>query len=300
MKKTHIPGAEGASVYDITALFFKGVKDIRLSERAAAMSFNFLMAIPPSLIFLCSLVPYLPLDTVESTLLNSIRLLSPNEKLFNSVQEIVTDFMQTKRRELLSIGFLFTMFVSSNGVMGLLRSFDRDSPAHVKRSGMARRRKAILLTLGLMLVFIISIAMLIIQTNVLDKYMADLVGNAYIIKMISGFTQVFIVYITMCILYKYGPSLEHKFRFFSPGAFLATVSFVGVSYLFFYIANHFVNYNKVYGSIGTLLMFMAWMFITGMVILIGFELNLSIMVYHKHVAAEQQKEKEAQEQAAKD
>lgn len=300
MRKTHIPGAEGASVYDITALFFKGVKDIRLSERAAAMTFNFLMAIPPTLIFLCSLVPYLPLDTVESTILNSIRLLSPNEKLFNSVQEIVTDFMQTKRRELLSIGFLFTMFVSSNGVMGLLRSFDRDSPAHVKRSGMARRWKAILLTLGLMLVFIISIALLIIQTNVLDKYMADLVGNAYIIKMISGFTLVFIVYITMCILYKYGPSLEHKFRFFSPGAFLATFSFIGVSYLFFYIANHFVNYNKVYGSIGTLLMFMAWMFITGMVILIGFELNLSIMVYHKHLAAEQEKEKEALEQAAKE
>lgn len=298
MKKTNIPGAEGASVYDITTLFFKGVKDIRLSERAAAMSFNFLMAIPPSLIFLFSLVPYLPLDTVETTILNSIRLLSPNERLFNSVQGIVTDFMQTKRRELLSLGFLFTLFVSSNGVMGLLRGFDRDSPAHVKRTGMARRKKAILLTLGLMMVLLVSIALLIIQTSVLDKYLADLAGNASVLKMISGLTLVSIIYITMCILYKYGPSLEDKFRFFSPGAFLATILFVGVSYLFFYIANHFINYNKVYGSIGTLLMFMAWMFITGMVILIGFELNLSIMMHHKLAAAARDKGRQPPQEPA--
>lgn len=298
MKRTDIPGSAGASIYDITTLFFKGVKDIRLSERAAAMSFNFLMAIPPTLIFLFSLIPYLPLDTVESTILNSIRLLSPNERLFNSVQAIVTDFMQTKRRELLSFGFLFTIFVSSNGVMGLLRSFDRDSPAHVKRTNMARRKKAILLTLGLMLVFIISIALLIVQTNMLDKYLADLVGNAYIVKMVSGLTLVSIIYITMCILYKYGPSLEDKFRFFSPGAFLATFLFIGVSYLFFYVANHFINYNRVYGSIGTLLMFMAWMFITGLVILIGFELNLAIMMHHKQLAAPKPKVAPQQDEAA--
>lgn len=279
LKKIRIPGGHGASVYDIGTAFFKNLKDIRLTERAAAISFNFLMAIPPSLIFLVSLIPFLPMEKAQETILNSLHLLSPNPRLLATVESIINDFMTNKRRELLSFGFLFTIFVSSNGVMGILRSFDRDSPGHIKRSGMSRRWKAIRLTLGLMLGFLVSIALIVIQTNLLDKYLVDLVGGTMIIKLISWITLVLIIYITICILYKYGPSLQHEFRFFSAGAFIATLLFIIVSYGFFYIANHFINYNKVYGSIGTLLMLMAWMFITGMVILIGYEINLAILVF---------------------
>jgi len=276
----------GASIYDIGSAFFKSIRDFRLPERAAAISFNFLMAIPPSLIFLVSLVPFLPLNSVQETILNSIRLLSPNPRLFASVERIITDFMNNKRRELLSVGFLFTIFVSSNGVMGILRSFDRDSPGHIRRTGMVRRWKAIRLTLGLMLVFLISIALIIIQTNVLDKYLTDLVGGTALIKLFSWITLIFIIYISICILYKYGPSLQHQFRFFSTGAFIATLLFLIISYGFFFIANHFINYNKVYGSIGTLLMFMAWMFITRLVILIGYEINLAILVHSGKITPE--------------
>ncbi|RYG44333.1 MAG: YihY/virulence factor BrkB family protein [Chitinophagaceae bacterium] len=230
-------------------------------------------------IFLFSLVPYLPMDTVQETILRSIKLMSPNTKLYATVQDIVVDFMNNKRRELLSIGFLFTIFVSSNGVMGILRSFDRDSPAQKKRTGMARRWKAIRLTLGLMIIFLISISLIIIQTSLLDRYIQDVIGGTTIIKIISWVTLVFIIYITICMLYKYGPSLNRRFRFFSTGALIATVLFIVISGGFFFIANNFVNYNRVYGSIGTLLMFMAWMFITGLVILIGYEINLAILMY---------------------
>lgn len=281
LKKVPLPGAHGASVYEIGAAFFKSIQHIRLPERAAAISFNFLMAIPPSLIFLFSLVPFLPLESVQETILNSIRMLSPNPKLFASVQEIVTDFMQNKRRELLSFGFLFTIFVSSNGVMGILRSFDRESPAHIRRTGMARRWKAIRLTLILMFVLLLSIALIIIQTSLLDRYLVDLIGSTLIIKLVSWVTLLSIIYITICILYKYGPSLQYRFPFFSAGAMIATLLFVVITYGFFFVANHFINYNKVYGSLGTLLMFMAWMFITGIVILIGYELNLAILMHSR-------------------
>jgi len=260
-------------------VFFKNVRDLRMSERAAAISFNFLMAIPPTLIFLFSLVPFLPLDSVQTTVLSSIQLLSPNDKLFAAAQHIIIDFMQTKRRELLSFGFLATIFVSSNGVMGLLRSFDRKSPALIERTGIARRWKAIKITFIIMFVLILSIALLILQSNFLNRYVVTAIGNPVIVKIISWISLVLIIYITVCIVYKYGPSLNYTFRFFSSGATIATVLFIMVSYGFFFVANHFVNYNKVYGSIGTLLMLMAWMFITGMVMLIGFEINLSIAAH---------------------
>lgn len=287
LKKVMIPGTHGASVYDVGAIFFRGLKDSRLSERAAAISFNFLMAIPPSLIFLVSLVPFLPLDSIQETILNAISLLSPNRKLYATVEGIIIDFMSNKRRELLSIGFLFTIFVSSNGVMGILRSFDRDSPIHIRRTNMVRRWKAIKLTLGLMLVFLISIALIIIQSNILDKYLVDLVGGTVIIKLISWFTLVSVIYITICILYKYGPSLQHTFRFFSTGAFIATLLFIIITYGFFFVANHFIHFNKIYGSIGTLLMFMAWMFITGLVILIGYEINIAILLHSGYISSKE-------------
>jgi membrane protein len=279
VRKMPIPGTHGVTAYDIVTTFIKSIKDIRLTERAAAISFNFLMAIPATLIFLFSLVPFLPLHAAHEAVLNSIRLLSPNPKLYASLESIITDFMNNKRRELLSFGFLFTVFVSSNGVMGILRSFDRDSPVQIKRTGIARRWKAFLLTLGLMPVLLISLSIIIIQTSVIDKFLLDHFGSTLAIKLLSILTLLVIIYFSICILYKYGPSLHQQLPFFSTGAFLASVLFILISSVFFFIANHFVNYNKVYGSIGTLLMFMIWMFITGMVILIGYEINLLILVF---------------------
>lgn len=288
-----VPGAEGASLYDIGAIFFRSIKNIRLSERAAAISFSFLMAIPPSLIFLFSLIPFLPLDAAQDIVLENLALLAPNPKIYETTTELVMDFMDTKRRELISVGFLVTIFVSSNGMMGLLRSFDRGSAIQKHRTGLARRWKAIRLTLILMFVVLLSIAMLVMQSNMMERYFKPLVGDSPIIKIISWFTLVFIVYITLCIIYKYGPALHKNLRFFSPGALFAVLALFGVSYGFFFVANHFIHYNKVYGSIGTLLMFMAWMFIVSLVFLIGFEINLAIVEYnHRRQEIQEQNKKE--------
>lgn len=262
-------------------MFFKNLKDkeLRLGERSAAISYNFLLGIPPSLIFLFSLVPFLPLDSVQDTILNAVHLLAPNPKLYESAKGIIVDFMETKRRDLLSFGIIATIFVSSNGVMGLLRSFDRKSPILIERSGLARRWKSITLTLIIMLVIIISLALLILQSNFLNKYIIDFSGSARVIKIISWISLVLIIYIAICIVYKYGPSITYRIPFFSPGATLSTLLFILSSYGFFFIVSNFMNYNKVYGSIGTLMMMMAWMFVTGLVMLIGFELNLAILMH---------------------
>lgn len=275
-----MPGAKGASAMEIITTFIKSIKEIRLMERTAAISFNFLMAIPPSLIFLFSLAAFLPLGTVEDTILKSIGLFSPNPKLYKSLEEIILDLTNNKRRELISLGFLFTLFVSSNGVMGILRSFDRESPIQKERTGFARRIKAILLTFGLMLNLILSIGVFVLQSKFLDGYLIDIFGNTLVIRLVSMLFLLLIIYLSISILYRYGPHLQYKPKFFSTGAFLATLLFVLVSYGFFFIANNFINYNKVYGSIGTLLMFMVWIYITSLVILIGYEINLVLLVNH--------------------
>lgn len=237
------------------------------------------MSIPPTLIFLFSLVPFLPLDHVQETIINSIRIIAPNKDFFDRISSFVADFMNTKRRDILSLGFLTTIFFSSNGIMGLLRNFDRDSPAIKEISPWKMRLKAVQLTLIIALFLLISISLLIIQSNIFEVLIENWSLNIGLIRFLSWLTLVLIIHLTIAIVYKYGPSVDYKFGLFNAGATIATLAILVISYAFFYFAFNFIQYNKIYGSIGSLMMVMAWTFICGMIILIGYEINISIATF---------------------
>lgn len=272
-------GFQGFSVYEIMKFIFSHFKNLRFFERAAAISFNFLMSIPPFLIFLLSLVPFLPLDNVQVIILDSIKILSPDEKLYRTAHNIIVDFMNTKRREILSIGFLLAIFYSSNGMQGIVRSFDMVHKIYVPRNGWKRRGRALILTL-IMIVFIIAgIVLLFAQTNLMDKFLANLTSEVRLVKIVSFVLVVVLVYFAFCIIYYYAPSLMRRMKFFSVGALLASLSFIFFSYAFFFTVTHFVNYNRVYGPLGTLIMFMIWIYISAITILAGYEINATIMLH---------------------
>lgn len=282
---------QGFSVYEIIKFILLHFKNLRFFERAAAISFNFLMAIPPSLIFLLSLVPFLPLDNVQVIILDSIKILSPDEKLYHTAHDIIVDFMNTKRREVTSIGFLLAIFYSSNGMQGIVRSFDMVHSIYVPRNGWKRRGRALVLTLVLMIFIIIGIVLLFIQTNLMDRYLANITSEVRLVKIVSSILVVVLVYLAFCIIYRYAPSLMMRVKFFSVGAFLASISFIFFSYAFFFIVTHFVNYNHVYGPLGTLIMFMIWIYISAITILAGYEIN-SAIILHRLVKDKKIKEDE--------
>lgn len=280
-------GFEGFSVYEVFSSIFKNFRELRFFERAAAISFNFVMAIAPSLIFFLSLVPFLPLKHTESAILGSIHILSPDERLYQVAHDTIIDFLYNKRRELLSFGFVLALFFSSNGMMGIIRSFDMVHPIYEDRTGLKRRGRAILLTLILMIFSIIGIALLIIQTNLVDVLLSYITTEIRYVKYASFLLVLVLVYFTFCIVYTYAPSLKKRPRFFSVGAFWATIAFIGSSYGFFFIATHFINYNQVYGPLGTLIVLMIWINITAITILAGFEINSAIMLCKREVENQQ-------------
>lgn len=272
-----LPGFHGYSLYNVFRYFMQNQTSIRLFERAAAISFNLLLSIPPTLIFLATLVPFMPLGEFEHTLLQAIRMLAPSEELNHSIAEIVHDFLNTKQGELLSIGILSTIFFSSNGMMGIMRSFDRESEGIKFRTGWNRRIKAIGLTVLMMIFVLIISAAIFFQSQAINLIFQYIPYQATGVKLVSYLTIVLVVYMMICIIYKYAPSLHKKFTFFSPGAAIATLAILIVTYSFLYFATNFINYNKVYGSLGTLLMSMVLVNLLSVIILIGYEINLSIM-----------------------
>ena len=272
--KIVLPGFHGMSLYVAGKFFARQLQDVRLNERSAAVTYSFLLAIPPSLLFFCSLVPYLPLRDVEATILTSLRKITPNDGLAT----LVSDFLNKEQRGLLSFGVLMTLFFSSNGMMGLMRAFDHDHAAYKFRNGLKRRWMAIKLTMMLLLVVIISIAALVLQSEFINEYLELIFRSLWAVKLFSMLILLGLVFMAISTIYRYGPSLTHKSRFITPGSIAATILCIAMSAGFFFAVNHFLQYNKLYGSIGTLIAFMVWIWLNVLVILICFELNISLLL----------------------
>ncbi len=273
-----MPGLKGASLYDVGRFFVWEIRTLKLQERAAAVTYNFLMALPPTFLFLFSLLPYLPVKNVEQAILNTIKLITPNHNIYVSVRDVIKDFMAKPHHNVLSFGIILVLFFSSNGVMGLMRSFDKSRSLYKKRNGLQRRWTAIKLTIMLIGVSIMALTILVFQSKNLNPIILKTFHSITLLKFVSFVILMFLVFIAISLIYFYGSSLTVRVKFVSAGSVFATVASVVATSIFFFLVNNFLNYNKVYGSIGSLIAFMAWVWLNTIIILLGYELNVSILL----------------------
>lgn len=279
-KESSLPGLQGLPVYDVAVYFRNQVRREGLSERASAISFQLLLAIPAATIFLCTLVPFMPVSKINDQLLMLARDFSPTESTYRVVENFLNDFFKTTRGSLLSLGFALAIFYSSNAMMGIMRSFNKSLPKARRKRFLASRWMAIKLT-TLVIFMVIVCAILLITQGVLTKRMLGLfeIDNPVVIWLIESGRKIVIVCLllyTVAFVYKYAPAVTERWKLLSPGCILATTLIIVVTYLFSVWVNSFGNYNKVYGSIGTVLIIMMLIYINSMILLIGFELNVSI------------------------
>lgn len=206
----------------------------------------------------------------------------PNDATYRGISSVINDFLNKEQRSILSFSLLLSLFYSSNGVIGLMRYFDKDHKVYVVRSAVQRRWAAIKLTMMLIGVVIVSIAVFIIQTETLNNWLQQLFGSALLIRLSSMLLLSLIIYSTISCVYIYGPSLTHRFAFVSAGAVFATFTCIISSAIFFYAVNNFLNYNKVYGSIGSLIAAFVWLSMNTRFIMLGYDLNVSILMGRIH------------------
>ena len=298
-KQLILPGFQGLPLYDVVLFLLRQIKKEGLNIRAAAISFNLLMAIPPFLIFLFTLVPYLPgqQDFVRE-LLRLIRDLTPNRETYIWVKDFIVDFTKP-RSGLLSIGFITAGFFASNAMLGIMNSFNRS--LHVmyrqKRNFLQSRGTALKLTFFIATIFMASILLLISQGSILRNVLRWMnIENDTIRWWISSLRWIVIlalIYYAIGLIYRYAPAIQRKWNINSPGTILATFLIVLLTILFSYWVNNFGTYNKVYGSIGTVIILMSSFFFNSLILLIGFELNVSIN--HLKMEAEIRQGKEDKE-----
>jgi membrane protein len=277
-KRWFLPGFQGLALYDVIMFFRKQLKEHGLSERAAAVSYNFIMAIPPSFLFLFTLIPSLPFVSkklIKLQLHAIIVDIIPNAVYNKQVIGFVDSFINGSKIGLLSIGILTSFYFASNGIMGLMRSFNKKNVGFLRRKKIVMRFIALRLTTVIFALLSAYIMLLILQGALLKM----LVTNKSTREIIENTRWIFIVLLVYCIIgfiFKYAPAIREKWAFSSPGTILATTLSLLATVGFAFFVQSFGKYNALYGSIGTVMMVMALIYINSIALLIGFELNVSI------------------------
>jgi len=203
--------------------------------------------------------------------------------IYEAASATVMDIVSNQRGGLLTFGFVFALWLSTNGMMALMRAFNACYKTVENRSAWKTRLIATGLTFNMAAVLFLAIILLVVgqlaleyvQTNL--REFVNLDDFTVYLLFILRFLVIFIVFfLAISTIYYFGPAIHYNWRFFSVGSFIATLATLGVSYGFSYYITNFGTYNKVYGSIGVLIALMIWIQLVTVVLLIGYEINASV------------------------
>ncbi|MBX5439194.1 MAG: YihY/virulence factor BrkB family protein [Thermoflavifilum sp.] len=292
-KHIHFTDERQTSLYVVLKFLFREMIRDKLFDRAAAVAFFFILAIPPAFIFLCTLLPYIPLQGLENTIYNLLRDIAPNQRVFHLVRNVIYDFLHTPRTGLLSFAFLFSIISSSTGVLSIMRSFDKAYPGFKRRSFLQSRITAIKITLLLILMVLACLVLILAQRAILNFVFESMGIHSQLIRLainVMRWLLIIALFFTIySLIYKYGPYTEQPWKFITPGSWLSTILTIITTLGFSYYVNHFNSYNRIYGSIGTVLVLMIWVYLNSIILLLGFELNTSIRLAGLFEQEEKQK-----------
>ncbi|TXT31625.1 MAG: hypothetical protein FD136_1460 [Chitinophagaceae bacterium] len=292
-KELIIPGFQGIPLFDVVLFFAQQVNKIGLNERAAAIAFNLIMALPATLLFLFSIIPYFPefLD-LKVQILTLFKDISPSSNTYKFIANLMDDLM-TRNVGIFSFGFILLIFYASNAMMAFIRTFDK-SIREKETFFLHQRWRAIKLT-GILILLILSTTLVLLGQEQLSSIIRKLfhLRKRTILPWLNGVRWLIIVglfFYGIAFIYRYAPSVKERWKLVSPGSLLATLLTLATTIIFSYWVNNFAAYNKVYGSIGTVLILMLLIYINALILLIGFELNVSITYLTK--LAKERKAKE--------
>ena len=277
LKKVKLPWLEGLTLYDLLEHYGIGVAEGALSNRAGSIAFSFFMALFPFALFILNLIPYIPIEGFQADFLKFVEDgVPPNT--FYAISNIVNDILHNSHSGLLSSGFLLSIFLMANGLNAILGGFQNSKHVLVKRGFFQQYLIAIGMSLLLSVLLIVTVATIVVFEVFIQKLTAREFLNEQIPLVVLGryVFLILMILITTSILFKFGTKHDKTRSFISIGSVFTTIFTIIISYFFGIWVIRFSQYNELYGSIGTLLIVMFYIWINCMILLLGFELNATI------------------------
>ncbi len=280
-----LPGFDGIPLMDVYKFFVLEIQGNSLPTRSKSIAFSFFLAFFPALTFVFSLIPYIPyFNDLDTKVLDLLQQVLPNKETYafikSFIEPLLQDLAKHKRGGLLTGSIFLVIFLTSNGVMAMMSSFDKGYDHYKKRNAITGRLVALQITFLLIILFIFSLGLIILGQDIL-AFVFDIlhIQNKFTHFLFNFLRYVLIllmIFFGISLIYYYGPATKKKYKFMSTGATVATVLSVLVSVGFSFWVSNFNKLNVIFGSIGTIMLLMIWLNLNAFVLLIGYEINASI------------------------
>ena len=277
-KKIKVPGLEGMSLYEVLEMYVIGIVQGALTSRAGAVAFSFFMALFPFALFVLTLIPYVPIEGFQNDFMRFINQALPPQTS-DAVDAVLSDIANNRYGGLLSFGFILSMFLMTNGINSLFGGFEYTYHKLQTRSIIRQYLVSLAVSLILALLLFLTVGVIVyleiaISNLVKQGYVSDdlfwIQAGRYLIVFLMLFT-------TVAMFYYLGTKEGRKISFFSPGAILTTLLILVNFKIFAIYVKRFAQYNELYGSIGTLLIVMLFIWLNSIILLLGFELNAAMI-----------------------
>ena len=277
LKRIKLSWLQDLSLYDLLELYVIGIIESGLSYHASSIAFSFFMALFPFALFILNLIPYIPIEGFQEDFLQFVEEgVPPNT--YDAIANIINDILHNSHSGLLSTGFILSIFLMANGLSGILGGFESSRHVLIKRGFFHQYFVALGMSLLLSVLLIVTIAAIVVFEVFIQKTIFHDVLNEYVSFIILGRYAfvILMILITTSILFKFGTKREKDRAFISVGSVFTTILIILDSYIFGIWVVKFSKYNELYGSIGTLLILMFYIWINSAILLLGFELNATI------------------------
>lgn len=283
-RKIILPGMDGLSLYDLWVIYSGGIIEGTFSTRASAIAFSFFMAVFPFLLFILNLIPYITIidDFQIEFLIFMDSLLPPTTS--ETFEDIFLDIANNPRGGLLSFAFILSIFLMTNGVNAIFTGFEFSYHTHKNRSIVRQYIIAVGVSIIMALLLLITVIIWVYLTYAVDDLseLGVLFEKTITSQLLIYSVLVLLIYMAVATLYYFGTKEGRQTSFFSPGALFTTILIMITTFLFGLYIENFSSYNELYGSIGALLVLMVYIWLNSNILLLGFELNASLLKMRKN------------------
>lgn len=294
LQAIELPGFGGARLNDVLVFFFRGLFNGVISYRAAAIAFNFFLSLIPFILFLFSLVPFMTSHHYQVYLLDLLSAVIPSN-IFQMVKSTLAEVISRPHQGLLSIVFFTAVYFATNGVNAIIEGFNQSYHRPETRSWWRQKLVAFFLMLILAILTFVSFSLLgfgeFLIRALISLQMITGQLSILLLQLLRWFIILFTTMLSVSLLFYFGQlkTLKSiKYMFFSAGSISATVLLLAGSFMLKLYFENFSRYNLLYGSLGSLIILMVWVYYNSMMILVGFELDYSIKISLEHRIMEQQ------------
>ncbi|GAB7568134.1 hypothetical protein MUSASHINO07_06840 [Gemella sp. Musashino-2025] len=251
-----------------------------ISILSSNLSYYFILSLFPMLLVALALTPYFKID--QQFLLEKIQTFAPGD-LGNYLFSIISEVLNNKSNNtILTFGIIFTLWSASNGIYGIIIAFNNAFRVRDERVWIVTKIISIIFTI----LFLVGM-FLVLTLVVFGKQLTWLLFHK--LHFDEGFSNLWtyltysfpmlFTFIVFVFIYILGPNVKVRVISIFPGAIFSTISWTLVSRLFGYYIDHFSSYIKTYGTIGGLMAFILWLYITGYILILGAEINAILHNY---------------------